>query len=82
MFVTQCPHCRDELYLLETELNCGIYRHAVEKNGNSVDPHCSKERMDVLIKNNVIFGCGQPFRIVMEVKNGVNCMNAISCDWK
>lgn len=82
MFVVQCPHCNDDLYLMESEVNCGIYRHAVHKNGVSVDPHCTKDVMEVLIKNKAIIGCGQPFQIVTEVKNGVNSMDAISCDWK
>lgn len=57
-----CPHC--ENYLIMKKLNCGIFRHGVFiKNNKQIDQHLSKENCDNYIKNNLIYGCGKPFRI-------------------
>ena len=57
-----CPHC--ENYLIMKKLNCGIFRHGVFIiNNKQIDPHSSKEICDSYIKNNLIYGCGKPFRI-------------------
>ena len=31
-----------------------------------INPHCSKEECDTYIENNLIFGCGKPFRVIMD----------------
>jgi hypothetical protein len=54
-----CPHCND--YIIITELNCGIFRHAVYKNGDQVDPHLPKEECERLRGH--VFGCCKPFRV-------------------
>jgi hypothetical protein len=57
-----CPHC--ENYLIIQKLNCGIFRHGVLIiNKKQIDPHASKAKCDYYIKNNLIYGCGKPFRI-------------------
>jgi ArsR family metal-binding transcriptional regulator len=61
-----CPHCED--YIIITELNCGIFRHAVHKNGDQVDPHLPKKECDHLVKQGEVLGCCKPFRI--KVING------------
>ena len=60
----QCPHCSDEIIIEEKDVNCGIFRHAMMKDGKQVDPHASKETIEKLIKNKEIFGCGMPFRLL------------------
>ena len=60
--IVNCPHCND--FIIIEELNCRIFRHATYKNsGLQINPHASKEECDQLIANDLIFGCGKPFRI-------------------
>ena len=64
----QCPHCQE--YIVILEINCAIFRHAIFKNtGEQIDPHSPKNICDQYIKNNEIYGCGKPFRII--TKDGV-----------
>jgi hypothetical protein len=58
-----CPHCKD--YILIEKINCAIFRHGtLKQNGKQIDPHSPKELCDYYINNNLIYGCGKPFRIV------------------
>jgi hypothetical protein len=58
-----CPHCKD--YILIEKINCAIFRHGTFKNnGKQIDPHASKKICDLYLKNNLIYGCGKPFRII------------------
>ena len=51
------------------ELNCRIFRHGVFiKTNEQIPPHSSKKECEYYIKNNLIFGCGKPFKII-EVNN-------------
>jgi hypothetical protein len=59
-----CPHCKD--YVLIDKINCAIFRHGIfKKNGKQINPHTSKDLCDKYIKNNLIYGCGKPFKIVI-----------------
>ncbi len=74
--IIECPHCHE--YVIIKELNCAIFRHGVYKNTyNQVDPHASKELCDKLFEENIIYGCGKPFKIVIENDK----YNAIICDY-
>jgi len=65
--VVACPWCKD-LVLVE-QLNCRIFRHGILKEtGNQMNPHLGKEGCEILITNQLIFGCGKPFFIAE--KNG------------
>ena len=67
----QCPHCLQYMELIKNEINCAIYRHGMFKiNGQQLDPHASKELCDKLIENNLIYGCGKPFKL-FENRNPV-----------
>ena len=57
-----CPWCKQ--YIIIEELNCGIFRHAIMKNGEHVHPHATKEECEFLVMTNQIWGCGKPFRII------------------
>ena len=60
-----CPHCNN--YVLIEKLNCGIFRHGTLKSNNTqINPHANKEECDYYINNNLIYGCGKPFKIVQE----------------
>jgi hypothetical protein len=61
--VVTCPHCND--FVLIEQLNCKIFRHGVLKlNNTQINPHASKSECDSLFQNNLIIGCGKPFRII------------------
>jgi len=60
-----CPHCHRYVEILE--LNCCIFRHGIFKNGNQIPPHCSLEEWLNFVKNDIIYGCGKPFKIVNEI---------------
>lgn len=63
MLELTCPHCNGTV-LIE-ELNCAIFRHGVfKKSGKQIPPHASKEDCDNWVKNNDIYGCGKPFKVV------------------
>jgi hypothetical protein len=77
MIIVACPTCSGDILILEEEINCAIFRHAMYKDGNFINPHHSKEDMELLIKDNRIWGCGNPFKLI-QVDNSYN---AILCDW-
>ena len=62
MFIIQCPHCKEFIEILE--LNCRIFRHGIYKdNYKQIPPHLAKSQCDFLKENNLIYGCGKPFKI-------------------
>jgi hypothetical protein len=59
-----CPHC-NQLIIIE-KINCAIFRHGILKeNGNQINPHSSKDLCEYYIRENLIYGCGKPFRIIL-----------------
>lgn len=59
-----CPHCGNELIILENEINCRIFRHAVYKNWEPVNPHAGKELCDKLVAEDKVLGCCKPFELI------------------
>ena len=75
--VVICPHCNE--FMLIEELNCCIFRHGVFiKNNKQMDPHSSKELCDYYINNKKIYGCGKPYKIIIDENNNYI---AIKCDY-
>ena len=62
----QCPHCDNLFEVLDSEINCGIFRHAAFKNGEPVSPHAPKEHLDHWSELGLLNGCGKPFRIQVQ----------------
>ena len=62
--IITCPHCKE--FVIISELNCRIFRHGILKNGTQISPHLSLEEWENLVKNDLIYGCGKPFRLVMD----------------
>jgi len=63
--VIVCPHCNE--YILIEKLNCGIFRHGILKDTyEQIKPHSSKDICDNYVTNNLIHGCGKPFKIVLK----------------
>lgn len=60
--IVTCPHCAE--YVSIYKINCGIFRHCIyRKTGKQVPPHTNKVKLDKLIANGEIYGCGKPFQI-------------------
>ena len=60
-----CPHCKE--FVIIEKINCGIFRHGVlKKCNNQIAPHAPKEVCNYYIKNNLIYGCGKPFKIIIQ----------------
>jgi len=60
--ILECPHCKE--YIIIEQINCGIFRHGIFKNnGQQIEPHSPKELCEHYIKNDLIYGCGKPFKI-------------------
>ena len=74
--VVSCPHC--DTFVLIEQLNCKIFRHGVLKSNNTqMNPHASKAECDSLAQQNLIIGCGKPFRVV----ENQNTYVAEMCDY-
>jgi hypothetical protein len=66
--ILKCPHC-NEIVIIE-KINCAIFRHGImKKNLKQIDPHSLKELCDYFVNNDLIYGCGKPFRIVLKDNN-------------
>jgi hypothetical protein len=60
-----CPHCNEPV-LIE-KLNCMIFRHGIMKDSlKQMDPHCPKEECERLFSQGLIYGCGKPFKIIVD----------------
>lgn len=74
--VLKCPHCNEHIII--EKINCAIFRHGtLIKNGKQIDPHSPKEMCDYYVKNNLIYGCGKPFRII----NNNGTLDTEICDY-
>ena len=66
--ILKCPHCNE--YVIIEKINCAIFRHGILKNNlQQIDPHALKELCDFFIQNNLIYGCGKPFKVVFKNDN-------------
>jgi hypothetical protein len=75
--VVICPHCND--FILIEELNCCIFRHGVFIETNKqIDPHSPKELCDHYAEKNLIYGCGKPYKIILNEKQEYI---AIKCEY-
>ena len=75
-FEVKCPNC-DEYIIIE-QINCAIFRHGVLKNNLvQINPHLSKNECEELVKNNLIYGCGKPFRLILNNNEWIG----IICDY-
>ena len=65
IYYLECPHCNSIVEIHQNEINCAIFRHGIYKHNNTqMNPHAPKEECDIAVQNNLIFGCGKPFRMV------------------
>ena len=75
-FIIACPHCDQNIEVLET--NCCIFRCGILKlNYKQIDPHLPKIKCEILIHEDLIFGCGKPFKIINENNKWIS----VVCDY-
>jgi len=59
----KCPHCRINIVVMKSDLNCKIFRCGnYKKTGAQIPPHSSKTVCDKLRETDQINGCARPFR--------------------
>jgi hypothetical protein len=64
LLIYECPHCKMTCITAINEINCGIFRHGMDKKTNQqINPHESKEKCDQLATNTDIIGCCKPYKI-------------------
>lgn len=74
--IIQCPHCKE--FIIIDKINCAIFRHGLFKNNNKqIDPHSSKELCDYYIRENLIYGCGKPFKLIINN----NKLESVICEY-
>jgi len=74
--IVLCPSCDSYVEILE--INCAIFRHGVLKQTNiQIPPHASKNECDNYIENDLIYGCGKPFKIEKKDEEYI----AVLCDY-
>ncbi len=77
--ITKCPHCNLMIFVYLNEFNCRIFRHGIYKsNMQQIDPHLPKAECDRLKANDLIIGCGKPFKLIDTV-SGITI--AVKCDY-
>lgn len=63
--IVNCPHCNNPIMIYLKEINCSIFRHGIYKDTNKqIDPHLDKENCDKLLKQDLIYGCSKPFKLI------------------
>jgi hypothetical protein len=63
MIIIKCPHCK--IWIEIIEINCAIFRCGLFKhNFQQIPQHENKKMCDLYIKNDLIYGCSKPFKIV------------------
>jgi len=61
-YIFSCPHCNATIIVDKNDINCRIFRHGIIKTSNKqIDPHSPHDYCEMLVKNNLIYGCGKPF---------------------
>ena len=66
------------IFVFINEFNCRIFRHGIYKDTlQQIHPHLPKVECDRLKNNDLIIGCGKPFKLV-DTSNGTK---AIKCDY-
>lgn len=75
--LVKCPHCNSFIFI--EQINCAIFRHGIFKsNGEQIPPHSSKMECDAFVESGLIYGCGKPFKVLVDV-NGA--LIAVPCDY-
>ena len=77
-YVFTCCHCNEVFIISKNDFNCNILRHGVFKsNMTHINPHLPKNDCDMLVANNLVYGCAKPLMIIMKDNN----YEVIKCDY-
>ena len=67
--IVKCAQCEYLVIINKKDINCMIFRHGVLKSNNEqIDPHLNKEECDRLFNEGLIYGCGKPFKLIINKK--------------
>ena len=70
--IINCPNCNICIEIIQ--LNCRIFRCGIYKNTfTQIPPHLPKVECDRLIDQDVIYGCGKPFRMLEDNTTPIKC---------
>ena len=73
-YIFECPNCGLFVLVNKKQTNCCIFRHAMMKNTyRQIGPHTKKEECERLKKEDLVYGCAKPFRIILNEKQVVTC---------
>ena len=79
-YIFECPHCDSMILVAFSEVNCQIFRHCIMKStGQQVDPHASKDKCELLIVEDLVYGCCKPFKLIIGSDGCVS--TAEKCEW-
>ncbi len=79
MLIISCPYCNQSIEVVE--LNCRIFRCGIMKsNFTQIHPHLPKSECDRLFNEQLIYGCGKPFKLVKSTTPDQDINNDKSLD--
>lgn len=63
-YFISCPMCNTTIEIPDREINCKIFRCGVYRTNGCppINPHTPEAECKRLVKENLIWGCGSPFR--------------------
>jgi len=92
--LVNCPHCTQPILVAESDIHCGIFRHAVYRQTYAlVAPHAPESECVELLRREQVWGCCGPFRLLVGVAtptttgaapasdNGRRTYTAIKCGY-
>ena len=80
IYIFNCPHCDGLIEVCKDQTNCLIFRHGyLKENNTQINPHLCKEECDRLFNENLIYGCGKPFKLVRNSSNEIDKVEI--CDY-
>ena len=63
----ECVQCKSMIIINKKDFNCKIFRHGVyKKNNEQINPHLNKIECDRLFNGGLIYGCGKPFKLIVD----------------
>lgn len=73
----ECPWCSGMFEVAESEVNCGIFRHGINRTtGRQLDPHLTLAAYeDLSLSGNIYGGCGRPIRVTRRRRR---CLSNLS----
>jgi hypothetical protein len=74
----QCPHCERVIEIIELNcciFRCGVYCYDINK---QIDSHLGKEECEDLVRQEMIYGCGKPFQIIVDPNSDVKTKDLAS----